>query len=250
MTWLAKGFYDTHVAVETSVGGVGFNAEIVLGPFPRGIGRLQVKHCVQAVYEAGCALAAQPIERPGYAPRLYASLFVRSEQIGLMKWQQKTISNANTSIAVTGINSSTDLQNGKVFGGFSSKLKSGTIVNPSDNRFTIDYELSDKAIDYPEIFTTFLDALASAAPRDKTETNAFVNAISHSGQTVLNIHGIDRLSKLTWSRLIDVVTMLWLRIFDERAQYEMDFELYWEGEKFGEGWILSLGAPQAILAAS
>ena len=230
--------------------GPGSDEEVLLSPYPRGTRRLQVKHGVQAIYEAGFALAEKPIERSGHAPRLYAGLFVQNQQIGFMKWQRKTFPLASTSTkSIDMANLTTRLQPRQGAEQTHSLRKTGTIVDPSNRKFTIKYKVSEQDIYYPEIFSTFLDALATAAPNDKSATDAYVNAVSHTGDTVMNIHGTGPRSTLTWLRLIEIVTALWSRIYQDHAHKEWDFTMFYDGVKFGEGWIMSIKAPSTSLAS-
>lgn len=216
--------------------------QIVLKPWPSGSpSRLLTKHGVVALYEAGVALAAKPVTRPGFVPRLYAGLFVRDEQVGYLKWflgTSTTLSGGNASSLTRTLQSLHS--DGSV--GVGDYHFSGTIVDPADSRFKVMWRIGDKHVDLPDIFSAFLEAMATAASNDASAFGAVVNAVGVSGDVALNVHGVSNdPSKLRWSALTTSLALLWSRVVTQReSNMELDFELYYDGGIIGRGFITNI----------
>lgn len=226
-------------------------AEVLIRPWPETARQLQAKHAVQAIYEAGSAVAVIPMTTQQYVPKLYAGLFLESRQIGFMKWHPKPTSMAgdanNTFNAMNATTSTTVLD--LVRGDESTGLRdnTGTLVDKHDSKFMVTYKLSDRPAYYRETFTAVLDAMVIAAPNEATHTGAFVNYVSVSGDVTLNVHGTRTPSLLSWKLMVRTFVLLWE---DGDCGNEVDFEMLYDGIKIGEGFILNLTASRTNMVSS
>ena len=211
---------------------------IVLKPWPSGSpSQLLTKHGVIALYEAGLALAALPVTRRGYAPRLYAGLFLQNQQIGYLKWFHNTLGLGNAS------NSTSTLQLLRSDKSTGIGDDSGTIVDPEDRKLKVMWRLGDRVVGLSDIFSAFLEAMATAAANDASAFGAHINAVSVSGGVALNVHGTDD-SKLCWSALTTSLALIWSRVIAQRqSNMELDFEVYYDEEMIGRGFIFNVTGP-------
>lgn len=231
-------------------------------------GGLRFKHIVQAIYEAGNALAAIPGTRLGYVPRLYAGLFLQNRPIGLMKWQHArsgVAGEANSSVGLsTHINSTNsssvlhdvNLKSAQrlehVFepAGVGGRGSTGTIPLPRESRYEITYRVLEQDVHLTQTFTAFLDAFAEAAPNDYDAVGAFVNGVSVSGEIAVNMHGTTIPSRLTWIKLIETFGILWRQVIRGHNYYELEWELSYDGVKIGEGFLFNITFPGSTLVSS
>lgn len=252
--WLAVHPYSLSMILDITMTAPFYGEELRINMWPERTRLFQVKYGVRAIYEAGIALAAKPITRRGYVPRLYAGLFLQNRQIGFMKWQhkQRTVAGAanGTVDLVDVVNSTSTLQLMHVDGPTSLQVDKGDIVDPKDSKFKITYEVCDKDAHLPETFSAFLDAMATAATYDEFATGAFVNAVSVSGDIALNVHGSDVDSSFSWRRLVRTLTLLWENVVMDHKFNELDFEVFYAGRKIGEGFIMNMTLPRTSMAFS
>lgn len=210
--------------------------QIIIKPWPSGSpSRLLIQHGVVALYEAGVALAAQPVTRRDYVPRLYAGLFLQDQQVGYLKWFDKPLSLGNASNAA----STLQLLHRDKSTGIGDY--SGTIVDPGDSRFKVMWRLGDRAVGLPDIFSAFLEAMATAAPNDASAFGAHINAVGVSGDVALHVHGTAYSSKLRWKALTTSLALIWSRVIAQRqSNMEFDFELYYDEGIVGRGFLLNI----------
>ncbi len=200
---------------------------------------LQYKHVVAALYQVGLIIAT---ENRFYT--CHVLLVVREEAAGLMNFQRRPsgvhdegpVSNMTDFVTLT--DGTPALSNNTVV------ADSGTRVDPTDSRFKIAYEYDGVRIKAADTFTAFLDGLAIAAERHGNEVDAFVNAVSASGDCAINIHAWFG-QQLSWERLRRALLVIWetLIVGDRycKGRYEgLDFELVYNGVKIGEGFLLRL----------
>ena len=249
---LADGFYTLSIPFALSMGAPHWGAETLIVPWPAASPQFQGKHALQAVYDAGMALAAKPFTRPGYTPKMYAGLFIDNQQVGFLKWQPKQSPVAgvpNSTVSLTNAANSTStrlLANGDGVTGVQDV--SGVITDPKDSRFTVKYSFGGKQIDTVEIFSVFLDAMATAPRRDMTGTGAHVNAVSISGTAALNVHQV--LAPLSWLHLMRTLTLLWEVLARGNIDQEVDFEVFYAGKFVGQGWLMSLPLANTSMVSS
>ncbi len=259
--------YDGEVLSDPEIVDPIFQEELIISRLSS-TGGLRHKHVVQAIYEAGNALAAIP--STNYVSRLYAGLFLQNRPIGLMKWQHErrgVAGEANSSVGLSTYINSTDslsvpndvnltnslrLEDGfepaGVEGG--GPGTTGTIPSPRDSRYVITYHILEQTVHLAQIFTAFLDAFAEAAPNDYEAVGAFVNGVSVSGEIAVNMHGTTTPSRLTWLKLIETFGSLYSKVIRNHNYYELDWELSYEGVKIGEGFLFNTTIPRNNLASS
>ncbi|KAL8833892.1 MAG: hypothetical protein Q9170_004039 [Blastenia crenularia] len=237
MAYLAAMPWDLPILLETRITGMGYIEEIVIRPWPKGVQGLQTKHCTQAAYEAGFALARIAITKRGFVPKVFAGLFLQGRQIGYMKWQSLMRGQAGRLDDVVNITATTpQIVKNIIHKG----EKTGTLVYRGDPKFAIKYTLFEEEIYLPDIWTAFIDALASAAPHDASTTAAYVDAVGVSGGTVLHIHASNTPSKLTWRMLNNGLLTIWDAITKNHWFQAWEFELTYESVKIGEGEIWNM----------
>ena len=222
--------------------------KVVISPWPeKASSRLQIKHGIVAVYEAGTALAKIPITTRGLVPRLYAILSLEGQQIGVLKWLHKFSSQnseANSTVSLVGTQNSTDaLQMSRRVLRTTARGKSEITVDPEDPKLQIKCERGDKILDLPEVFSAYMEAMATAGFNDDSATGAHVQAVSVSGDVVLNVYGYGITSRLSWRQLLQSLLLVWLYEIAEDNAVELDFELSYEGALIGYGFIWSLNPP-------
>ena len=253
MAVLTDGFYTLSIPFALSLGAPHWGAEIQVVPWPAASPQFQGKHAVQAIYDAGMALAAKPVTRPEYTPKMYAGLFIDNQQVGYLKWhpRQNLVADVPNS-TVSLINAVNSTSTGLLAGGdglAGVQDDSGVIRDPKDSRFTIKYSIWGKHIETVEIFSVFLDAMATAARPDMTTaTGAHVNSASISGTAALNVHQV--LSPLSWSRLIRTLTLLWEMLARGGKDQEIDFEMWYDGKFIGQGFLMSLALSNTSMVSS
>ena len=232
-----------------------YKETLIISPWPDvSSGLLLIKHAVVALYEAGFALAAKPATVPGYAPRLYAGLFLQDQQLGFLKWLHKPASvggGMNSTLGtVDASNSSSTPQFGHSDERNGVGARSRTIVDPRDRKLQITYRLGSQRANLTELFSALLEGLAAAAPNDASGFGAFVTALDTSRNITVNIHGSGIPSLLSWGHLIDSLLLIWGYVIKANHLVEMDFEVFYDGVKIGEGDILKIDASGASLVSS
>ena len=242
MSILAEGFYSLNIVFPLQLKAPTYRSDIQVAPWPPASPKFQGKHAIQALYDAGMALAAKPVTRPGYTPTMYAGMFIDNQQVGFLKWKLKqdpvaAVPNSTVSLINTANSTSTELlAHGDGVTGVQDD--SGVITDPRDSNFTVKYSTGGKQIDIVEIFSAFLDAMATAARSDITTTGAHVTSASISGTAALNVHQV--LSPLSWTHLIRTLALLWGLLSPGNRDREIDFEMFYDGKFIGQGSLMSL----------
>ena len=219
-------------------------------------GLLLVKHAVVGLYRAGNSLAQSPVIADPFLTRLFGGLFLRNQQIGYIKCLPRSQSlegevNSTLSI-VNAVNSTVALELGPSDGPQAELTDdSGSFVDPIYGSFTYTYQLKDRTADLRDIFSVFLDAMATATPHHIDHSGAVVNVASESGNLALNLHGNPSLSALPWLCVSRLLGLVWIPVVVKAHKYvEMDFQVYFEGRIIGAGFMMSTHPPQASVASS
>ena len=215
-----------------------------------------VKHAVVGLFEAGNSLARAPAVADPFLPRLFGGLFLHNQQIGYIKCLRHSESlegkfNSTLSIVnATESNSALELSpdDGPRI---NPTDDSGSFVDPIDSRSTYRYQLKDRTVDLRDIFSVFLDAMATAAPHHYDHSGAVINVASDSGDVALNLHGTPSSSALPWLCVLRLLGLVWIPVVIKAHKFvEMDFQIYLEGRILGQGFMMSLHPPQASVASS
>ena len=219
-------------------------------------GLLLVKHAVVGLYEAGNSLARSPAVADPFLTRLFGGLFLRNQQIGYIKCLPRSASlqdEVNSTLSIVNAVNSTVALELRPNDGPQAELTddSGSFVDPIYGSFTYTYQLKDRTVDLRDIFSVFLDAMATAAPQHIDQPGAVINVASESGNLALNLHGYPSLSGLPWLCVSRFLGLVWIPVIVKAHKYvEMDFQVYFEGRVIGRGFMMSTHPPQASVASS
>ena len=218
-------------------------------------GLLLVKHAVVGLFEAGSSLAWAPVVADPLLSRLFGGLFLHNQQIGYIKCQGRSASlegEVNSTLSIVDAKDSTVALELRPDDGPQANLTddSGSFVDPIYGSFTYRYQLNDRTVDLRDIFSVFLDAMATAAAHHIDDSGAVINVASVSGDVALNLHGIGSVA-LPWLCVSRLLGLVWIPVvIKERKYVEMDFQIYFEGRLIGEGFMMSVRPPQASVASS
>ena len=218
-------------------------------------GLLLVKHAVVGLFEAGSSLAWAPAVADPFLSRLFGGLFLHNQQIGYIKCLDRSTSlegEVNSTLSIVNAKNSTVALELRPDDGPQANLTddSGSFVDPIYGSFTYKYQLNDRTVDLRDIFSVFLDAMATAAAHHIDHSGAVINVASVSGDVALNLHGIHSLA-LPWLCVSRLLGLVWIPVVIKARKYvEMDFQIYFEGRLIGEGFMMSLHPPQASVAPS
>ena len=131
-----------------------------------------------------------------------------------------------------------------------SARRSGWVNDPDDQRLRIHYELQGTQLSPTNVFTTFLDAMVTAAQHDGNEPGARLTAFSANRHVSMRVWSI----LLTWTDLKKALMVLWQYVIVNYANPDLmiwedvDFTMY-EGDTFlGQGEITVI-APAASAVA-
>ena len=242
--------YDIYQISECGITNDAYQEEILFTPVyvPGQDHHVQSKHVVQAIYDAGVAVAARPITRAGYVSRMVAGLFLEGQVVGFLKWQHKELAVSGGTNGTLRLPRAVGPTTGasqlvpsvQLQAAASLKTGTGAIVFPHDPRYLLTYEVEGKDANLPDVFTAFLEALADAAPYDLDVIGAAVNTVGVSGNLALNMHGNGLVSKLSWGNIVDTLQILWEDVILDENLKEIDWELSYDGVNIGAGFILVL----------
>lgn len=213
------------------------STEVVLNPLhPFDDSTLEVRHGVLGLYKAGVAIA-----QGGRFNQLDAPLYVGDLQVGSLEVQPRSIlpsTNNNTNKQPQPPTNSTPLSSNHPA---TLTTDSGTITDPTDPNFTLTYHYDGVRIKAQDIFTAFLDALATAAEHGNGDPDAHIPAArSAGGDTVLSTWTVGAGAAMTWQRLKRALSLVWTALVTGgRARFEgLAFGVVYEGVGIGGGRLL------------
>ena len=127
-----------------------------------------VIHAVVGLFDDGSSLAWAPAVADPFLPRLFSGLFLHNQQIGYIKCLGRSKSlegEVNSTLSIgNAINSTASLEIRPDDGPRTNLTDdSGSFVDPIYSSFTYRYQLKDRTIDFRDLFSVFLDAMASSA---------------------------------------------------------------------------------------
>ena len=118
-----------------------------------------------------------------------------------------------------------------------SSRRSGWVSDPDNRRRRIHYEFQGRQISPVNVFTTFLDAMVTAAQYDGNESGARLTAFSADRRVWMHVSSI----LLTWTNLKTALMILWQKVVvnyanpDLMTWEDIDFTIY-DGDTFlGQG---------------
>lgn len=204
---------------------------------------LKGKHAVQAVYEAGIEMAKKPISTEDLVPRMFATLELDRRPIGFMKWQHETIRGATNTSGIIG-HDTVDIA--RLEGATTSSLQisrradeSGLIPFPRFPSLKVRWETFGEMFHIRESYSCFLGALADAATHGVFETDAYVNAVSLSGNVGLNMHAMkdnNDIDPLAWGQLMQTLWLVWHHVVLLHFK-SINFSLEHNGVRMAAGFL-------------
>ena len=159
------------------------------------------------------------------------TLWQYRRQVGTIVIEKRTLENGGSDIANSSLVNGSPQNNTVTY-------PSGRVFDKDEHDFSISYTYSGVRINSKDIFLAALDALATAAQFSPDSVFRSLNAISISGDCVINMVENDSSSKLNYSfvtkalRILLVDVMVHLRIFEE-----ITLQLEWRMLKMAEGSI-------------
>ena len=222
------------------VSGSRASTEIALNTFPPppfADGRLQTRYAVLGLYEV-CLAVAQ-------GNRFYevdAGIYLGEEEMGWLTFRPKTLEGSTShSLASTldSVNTTAIMAD------------SGKFADPKEEDFVITFSWDGVRIKAQDIFTTFLDAFAIAAPHNNTDLVAYIPAArSASGDMVLSTWagGTGPSDEMSWARLKRALILIWLFLITgkhgtAKSRFEgLIFGFEYKGKSIGAGRMLRFDA--------
>lgn len=249
MFFLSTKPWEDYIHVSVIIAITEGNAEIVISP---SAGQLRVKHAVWGLYDTSVAISQRLFDRRGSVPLVYTGLFLHGHLIGFLKMQHKSSSldsvPANNTLRLVGsygdLNITSDITQGNDRHSTIS-AHSETVIDDEDSKFKIRYTRDTVAIKPSDIFTAFMDGIATAAEfDDHTATGAFINAVAASGDFAINVHGTGLHSQFTWALLLQTLSLVFSSIiWPEQSWNGLDFDVIYDDLPVGAGYILAMSPP-------
>lgn len=250
MVFLSKSGWEHYLYHPVILAASQGTEEIVLSPLvqPPSPSEFKIKHAVWGLYDASVAISRRMSDRPRFVPQAYTGLFLHGRLTGFYKMQHKTSSldsvAANNTLRLFSsygnVNTTSDFTQGNDLHG-TSLAHTETHIDDGDSKFKIRYTPDTTEIGAADLFTAFMDALATAAQFDNTATGAYVNAAAASGECAINVHGTGLSSRFSWALLIQTLNVVYTQIiWPQKGWKGLDFDVIYNDLKVGEGFILAL----------
>ena len=212
------------------------STEIFLDRWPRsGDSKLEVQYAVLGLYQAGMAIA-----QDSKYTQLKVSLYVKELKVGWLELRPESKqlldnSNRNQSIPLNSL----DMYDTTT----AVMADSGTLFDPTEKNFVINYRMDGVRIKAVDIFTVILDGFTITAVHNNADVDAYIPAArSASGDVVLSTwrEGEKGNPQMTWLRLKRALLLLWdLLIIGHKPRFEgFAFDLKYDGHEIGGGRIL------------
>ena len=225
-----KGWYEK-LAGGFTVWVIGFNMEIDIESFQgrHGDSQLQTNHIIMGLYETITDITA----RSRFCEVL-STLSIRRRQVGTLTIQKRASRTPEQDEA----NATSSMTIGKSQNSNAITYPSGLITDSDDLSFSISYTYSGVRLNSKDVFSATLDALASTAFFSPSATFRSLNAISASGDCLINVVEVDNPLQVNYSfvtkalRTMIIDIMVPLRVFGA-----MSLQLKWDGLNMAEGSI-------------
>lgn len=215
------------------------------------------KYLLAALYKAGLSIAGPQRGRHN----LYVWIYVGNYQVGSLIYDLKGVEGdaANSTYLLIDSNFTKIISTSPsrqvsdpavVSTTRLSARRSGWVSDPDDQRLRIHYEFQGRQLAPTNVFTTFLDAMVTAAQHDGNEPGARLTAFSANRHVSMRVWSI----LLTWTDLKKALMVLWQFVVVNIANLDLmrwedvDFTMY-EGDTFlGQGDI-TMTAPAVSAVA-
>lgn len=248
MAQVANMTYDSQVRNNIHAAAPNLGSAIWVSPTESQLGALQVKHIVRALYDASVAISQRIYERPGFIPQVYAGMFLRGQLIGNVKIYLRAtalVDNKNATRVLDYVYDHHEANDTSFLGraidlNDTALADTGTLVDPRDPDFEIKYESTTGKCRLEDVWTAFLDGIATAAQHSPNESGAYVYGISESGECVVGIYQT-LFNDLTWGHVRSTLLLLWRWYIWPGHRYNgLTFKIYNKGDEVGVGELLSL----------
>ena len=222
-----------------------FVTEIGIYPIPRG-SELAADIAVSSLYEIGVAIAEH-----NKFYQLEAALTVNDVGRALLRISNKTPeapSNITSVVETMTVNNSVITLMGD----------RGSVVDPQDNKFIINFTFDGVRLKSRDIFTSFLNAFAISSQHLSTELNAYIPAAPSAiyrgglgGDVILSTWATigPGDAKMSWARLKRALLLIWSRIVldgglnieSHRPRFEgFKFTMDHDGRQIGAGALTKI----------
>ena len=219
---------------------------------------IRTKYLLAALYKAGFSIAGPQHDQHN----LYVWIRVGNYQVGRLLYDLKGVEGdaANRTYLsmdsnltkIISTNPSEQLSDPAIaFTNGLSARRSGWASDPDNQRLRIHYEFQGRQLSPSNVFTTFLDAMVTAAQHDGNEAGARLTAFSAERHVSMRVSSI----LLTWTDLKKALMVLWRFVVvnyanpDLMVWEDIDFTIY-DGDTFlGQGGIATTTTTRAVAEA-
>ena len=209
---------------------------------------LQVKHAVSALYETGLAMAATSAK-----DHLFAGIVVNDRPIGFLLYGIKRSQLGDGALNGTNLlggnhatqNISTSPSELSTNSSALATRRSGTVKDPGDPKFEIDYEFQGTPVSNGAVFAAFVDATATAAQYDDELPGGELAALSPDDTVSIIMRRDKDTATFTWRIVKSALAVIWRQIIirylpgPDPVWEDLDFLIYYDGSRIGEGFIVS-----------
>ncbi|KAF6219722.1 hypothetical protein HO133_003547 [Letharia lupina] len=228
---------------------------------------LQIKYLVWGLYQTGLQIGR------GKHARLQADMVLQGRPLGFFTYDTRRyetklpglsgyptnstlLLNGDNPVNYTSIAASSQKSDLQLSPSSILTVDHGTAFDPDDTKLKIYYEFDGVKISSSQIFTAYLDALATAAVHGHDETDAAIIAYSEDRHTSINVRRDISCTSFTWGILIRALFTVWeygtlgyATLRDKRWE-GLSFTIDYDGKPAGEGLILYNPRPPHELATS
>ena len=225
-----KGWYE-ELAGGYTVWVNGFNMEIDIQSLDgeHGAFQLQTNHIVLGLYETITEIST----RSRFC-EVFSTLEMHRRPIGtlvIQKRASKTLeqdeSNATSSMTISSSQNSNTVT-----------YPSGLITDSDNPNFSISWAYSGIRLNSKDVFSATLDALASAAPFSPSMSFKSLDAISASGNCVINVFEVDSRVQVNYSYVTKALRTMIVDLMVPLKNFgAMSLQLKWQSINMSEGSI-------------
>ncbi len=225
-----RGWYD-QLAGGFTVWVNGFNMEIDIESFQEqhGTFQLQTNHIILGLYETITDISAR-----SQFCEVVSALSIRKRQIGTLTIQER----ASRTLEQDEANTKSSMTIGRSQNNNTITYPSGHITDSDDPSFSISYAYSGIRLNSKDVFSAILDALASAALFSPSIAFRSLDAISASGDCVINVVEVHNPFQVNYSYVTKALRTMIVDIMVPLRDFgAMTLQLKWDGLNMAEGSI-------------
>ena len=248
----AKSNWEAFLGPESEKSSPFFQSRLGFGSFRHA---LQIKHIVSALYNIGLTMAAT-VSRD----ELYAGIVLGSRPIGWIRYElnkpRSEGSSYNSTFLADGnytLNNMSPNLPGR--SPISSHVSTNNSYSPrsatiKDEKFVIKFELQGVQMEPAHMFELFVDAIAITAQHDHDESRASIRVSSRDRRVSMIVRRDKTSGSLKWGDALHALEIIWRFVVvgnksptGEPTWEDMIFEIYEDGKRVGEGFIVSHERP-------